>query len=142
MAIRPNKSKGEADAPKPDLKLAVQKPAERRALMGEYLVQAQIKQIEREKYLGEAKAVKNEIDELMEKAKQIARETVTGQLKLAVEENFSDDDEDDLDGRVMDRSNTFPKKKGAFTESLEKSLEDAADKEDDDSDSDDDQKDE
>lgn len=102
------KPKDQIEAPeKKQLKLATQTPAQRRALMGELLVQAQLKQIERERHLGEAKVVKNEIDELLEQAKRIARETVTGQLKLAVEEVFTGADEDDengSEGRFMDQS--------------------------------------
>lgn len=107
MAIKSAKKKIEAageEEVKNQVKLVAQTPSKRREKMGELLVEAQLKQIEREKYLGQAKTVKNEIDELLEQAKRIARETVTGQLRLEIEEVFQEE-EDDLDGHVLDQSN-------------------------------------
>ena len=106
MAIKSAKKENQGvEDMKGQVKLVQQSPSKRREKMGELLVQAQIKQIEREKHLGHAKTVKNEIDELLEQAKQIARETVTGQLRMEIEEVFEEPEEGDLDGRVMDQSN-------------------------------------
>lgn len=106
MAIKAAKKQTQAEEDtKGQVKLVQSSPSKRREKMGELLVQAQLKQIEREKHLGHAKTVKNEIDELLEQAKQIARETVTGQLRLEIEEVWEESEGEGLEGRVLDQSN-------------------------------------
>lgn len=135
MVIRSNRTKSqesEQESEKAQMKLVVQKPEEKRKEIANIIAEIKIKKINRQRVLGEAKVIKNEINELYDRAEKLSAECATGQIKLELQALLDEmeDDEDDLTGRVMDVSNTFPKKKSHFLQEIEDTLDEVAERDD------------
>lgn len=135
MVIRSNKAKSqesEQESEKAQMKLVVQRPEEKRKEIANLLAEAKIKKIHLERARGEVKTIKHAIKEIHDRAENLSTEVATGQIKLELQALLDEmeDDEDDLTGRVMDVSNTFPKKKSHFLQDIEDTLDEVAERDD------------
>ncbi len=68
-----------------------------------------MKKVEKQKYLGLAKTVKNEIDEMLAKAEKLSGEVATGQIKIDIDAltDMEGDEEMDADAIFNGTSSSF-----------------------------------
>lgn len=97
MAVNKAKKKEEQEA---QIKLVSEDIGSKQNRLSAKLAQFYIKEHEIESVKGSLKQLNNELKTLKEELKRLAIDVESGQLGFLL-----DEDEDDLDGRVMDQSN-------------------------------------